>query len=918
MIKKIISLVIAVSTVLSLFVLPVNSAVQNADFNLEECELLYKLKIIDSVPEGDYIKKELTRAEFAIYLSNILVGINTDSKQVFYDVPTNHYAFDAISKLYSLNIISASDDGMFRPDDSITTNEAIKLTVELLGYGEYAKENGGYPAGYIKVANSARLSNSSSNILYDTDAFKLLFNACITRLYDGVSYIKDSNEYLVGYEVAEDTLFSRYFNLYKTTASVTYASGINILNGDTYENDTVIADGIKYTAKIDLEEQLGRRTTFFYIKENDEDVPVIIHKIAYSGKENIQDISSDDFVSFDGSEISYYKNNKLVKEKIPENIIVIKNGSICKESNTDAFGSFTNGTVRLVGSEEGGRYKYAFINQYVNFVVDKVDITEKIIYDNLDKAKKINVDENKRTVIIKSASGAMLGLENINSGMLLSVYESENYVKIIVCGEPLTGKIFEISREKDKVYLTIGKAEADRQKLQIEKAYCDEYVLGLNETVPYKIEAGAEVTYYKDVSGKIAYIKKGIPDGDWVVGYLYRHALNYGMSESIDIKVFSQNGICETLRISEKAVFDGATVKGIKNQLNCLNKVVSYNKSLDADEDVINGQIIRYKKNGKNEICEIDTERIDSTNEGRYCLHRTEEVLDLDYIWTPRTFNGHFVRTDSTISFHVPSHSELSSAEDRDFFVANNSWFIEAKYRVEGFKLDKNNVAEDVICIYNTFEKTKFSIPYLVKSVREEVNKDGDIVKSATMYMLTNGAEREFTATLKNDFNEVDDNGTETGFYAENGDVIRIQTEPSGEVSAVKILYDYSRRNDPEYIDALPFGELVTDQYGATNLYYVYGLIRGYIKRKDNNACSILYRKPDAMDYQADQIGKADFTTRLQSGVSFIYHNSDSSVEVTYDDILLSAEAVGLENAEPYILIAPEGCVSGAVVYREN
>jgi serine protease inhibitor len=49
-------------------------------------------------------------------------------------------------------IISGFEDGTFRPKEPITGEQAIKMVVCALGYDAQAKEQGGYPSGYIQVA----------------------------------------------------------------------------------------------------------------------------------------------------------------------------------------------------------------------------------------------------------------------------------------------------------------------------------------------------------------------------------------------------------------------------------------------------------------------------------------------------------------------------------------------------------------------------------------------------------------------------------------------------------------------------------------------------------------------------------------------------------------------------------------------
>ena len=75
-----------------------------------------------------------------------------EPKEEFSDVGTEHWAYEYINKAQNINIINGYGDSTFKPGNSVTYNEFIKMLVCVTGYADKAEEKGGYPTGYIAVA----------------------------------------------------------------------------------------------------------------------------------------------------------------------------------------------------------------------------------------------------------------------------------------------------------------------------------------------------------------------------------------------------------------------------------------------------------------------------------------------------------------------------------------------------------------------------------------------------------------------------------------------------------------------------------------------------------------------------------------------------------------------------------------------
>lgn len=99
------------------------------------------------------LDKTITRAEMAKMIIFVCAGedLDNDIKNAddmsFTDVSKSHWAFDYINKAYKALIISGCTDNTFRPEDSITKAQAIKIMLAACGV-----RNISYPYGYISKA----------------------------------------------------------------------------------------------------------------------------------------------------------------------------------------------------------------------------------------------------------------------------------------------------------------------------------------------------------------------------------------------------------------------------------------------------------------------------------------------------------------------------------------------------------------------------------------------------------------------------------------------------------------------------------------------------------------------------------------------------------------------------------------------
>ena len=155
--KKFLSIFLVLTLVFGMSALPVFSSGASGDNGAHQ-KLLSDLGITDASDAPDEL---VTRGQFALEISRAM-GIEkmpAGYKLPYTDVSQSNVYYEGIYNLYAWRVISDSE--YFRPNDVITSNEALKIAISALGYDFMALAQGGWPAGYASTASKLGISSMS-------------------------------------------------------------------------------------------------------------------------------------------------------------------------------------------------------------------------------------------------------------------------------------------------------------------------------------------------------------------------------------------------------------------------------------------------------------------------------------------------------------------------------------------------------------------------------------------------------------------------------------------------------------------------------------------------------------------------------------------------------------------------------------
>lgn len=166
--------------------------VYGASENASAVGLLSAMGVITPDSGGSYnLDRFATRAEFTkmlIMASPYKDSVSTAPYSVFKDMPTSHWAAPYIRLAVTNGLLSGYSDGLFRPDSTVTLEQAANSVLKLLGYAE-SDFRGAFPDAQMNMFKNSSLSVGVSGVVGAVvtrmDAVNIIYNMLNSNIKDG-------------------------------------------------------------------------------------------------------------------------------------------------------------------------------------------------------------------------------------------------------------------------------------------------------------------------------------------------------------------------------------------------------------------------------------------------------------------------------------------------------------------------------------------------------------------------------------------------------------------------------------------------------------------------------------------------------------------------------------------------------------
>lgn len=629
--KKVLALVLAFSMMFSVVAFA-NYADVAADADYAGAvELLSALGILQGDDLGNFNPDNtITRAEFAAVVCRAL-GLENAANGAkgatqFTDVAADHWASGYINLATQNGIINGYGDGTFGPEDKVTYEQAVKMLVCALGFEPMAATKGGYPTGYLVVANQYKITagvTATAEAPRSTVA-QLVYNALTTPKMDQTSFGTDEK-----YEVLDGKNDRDYATLL-TDRDIYIATGVvGEKDGDEIavkltENSDDFEFGMYGEKRSDgFQNVMGSDNTInFKINGSNiesyqhQNVDVYVEKI--SGKYYVLaivasdigetfEILSDDIKAINdkganGIEVEYYdENNKTKTLKLDTKASIAFNKKAASTGyaaiNAALYDSSINDyaeDIELTFVENTGDTKYDTIvaTQYYSTKVDSVEVAkDKLVTDQCTVT--FDFDDEDDTIIFEDINGNAIELADFAEDDVVAVVSDstnyamfknyDKYIRIINLGDnSVTGTVEATSTKNGKNTVTIDG-----------EVYYDDFGLAIDD----------EGTFWIGMTGKIIDFDGSAASKNY--GYILEFAeSSSSFDDGYEVKLLTEKDGVVTYTFTTSADtafktyittnFSGASdIKKVKfAELNNLNKTAA--------------RVVSFKTNAKGEIKSLD------------------------------------------------------------------------------------------------------------------------------------------------------------------------------------------------------------------------------------------------------------------------------------------------------------------------
>lgn len=862
MIKKIMGFLIAASLLSGMF-----TAVSSEETTPESFRYLQMLDMgfLSDEEEAEYI---VTRGEFAQILCKVCRIDETDTASIYNDVKYGDEYYTSIQGASKSGIMVGYEDGSFRAEEPIKVNEVVKSFVDALGYQELARAYGGFPGGYIKVADRIDLFKytavAASNAAIKRRELGIMLYNLMTAHVNEISGIKNGT---AGYSEGEETFSEKYHGLVNI-CDVVYANGYTNFSktiGSVGEDEIVVGD--KSLKVKDFKERflIGRYVSVFY-DEEEERIVSITERVE---DEEILEISSRDVASLFENGISYKNGSQKKTLRFNDTTTYVYNDKTVLSYDFTTLSGEKDYLIRVIDRDGKGEYDIVFIENYYTVVAGDISsdmtVKNKLVVINestgvYEEGKTVNIDDERDdyTLLVCDSDYKRLESKDIKVLDVLSVIENESYTRIAVSRGNISGQIDGVSTlENGATVLIMG----------------DNEVNTVSELLGYLSEnsvIGKKAVIYTDVYGDAAYIAIETEEGE-MCGLLVKSRFVTDVEEQgVIFKIFTDKGEEMNIYAADKIRINNESYK------------VELFSALPPVIDSVTDVPVLYELNseGKVKKLTLPEKHLDGNNDG---LFLGGSVSNVTFSYAQKTFGGKIEAGADTVAFVLGGgiYDEKTSM----VLNGNSGYDTTRQYTVDAYYKSRNNDTADILVVKTNLQTANYNTPVAV------VTKVGTVMPY----------QDEFYPTI-----EYLSGGNVIKAYIDNnkypavsiaalgkGDTIRISVDPDGFAADIDHIYDYD--SESYKLSSNPTNSNFNDSI-------VMGW--GYVARNSNGRIRNAPTKAPINDTSV-----FDLQMHVLSGYDLMLVESDTDIrKCSADDIKVG---------DKFVYVVRGGAGKAIVAYRE-
>ncbi len=623
--KKVLSFILVLSMVLSSFGMAFAAPAKNeiaghlkADATLR----LADLGIVKGDDRGFALDANITRAEFAVLLVRAL-GLEGSANVAkgetqFTDVTVAagyEWASGAINVATRLGYIQGYGNGKFGPADQIRYEDAITLMVRALGYEPAAQAKGGYPVGYLVVAeqdvkNTKHVEGSTGVAITRGSVFQLLDNSLTKAKMVQVGFGSEAKYVVSGTGKGSDyvekqTILTTNLGFDEVLGTVVANYRVEKLKANEIKINVEKENGVevdktkKYTISdkfdFDVDAILGLKVSVWY-NDNNEQI------FRYEVETNASDVVYGTVVLNDKDKLVVEVKDKDNKNKkydwavrdskndIKEAVVYVGNETEdVKDVQKDAYGKFV--------LNEYGDVAFAYL-----FEFDEVGVATKVEKDEIEFINLKDADDDviklkdADEVFVFNTDFTKASLEDIKAGTALFkwVDEDDNFYIVVkdtkVEGELEAVRVAASGSANDRITVGTTNVSLVATKAMFSDDKGAGYTVWADDIDGAEALVGEKVVAILDLTGRVLALTT---DANITSNTVYGIATYITTGRNPVLTVYTNEGKEIDYKFANR---DDATIGNLNNKVNSSSnsygtKIATVSFKLNKDGEIAKGSL---------------------------------------------------------------------------------------------------------------------------------------------------------------------------------------------------------------------------------------------------------------------------------------------------------------------------------------